>query len=55
MIYGPSHIYPIFGPTDPKMGKKSRKFFFLFYVIITLATTSFLKENYLNKKKTLLS
>ena len=25
MIYGPPRIYPIFGPTGPKMGKISPK------------------------------
>ena len=45
MTYGPPRIYPIFGPTGPKMGKLAPKIFFLvfFFVMITLAATSFLK------------
>ena len=36
-----------------KNGKNVPKIFFLFFFgIITLAATSFLKENYLNKEKT---
>ena len=49
MSYGSSRIYPIFGPTGTKIGKFPN----FFSLIITLAATSFEKENYLNKEKTL--
>ena len=51
MIYGSHRIYPIFGPTGPKIGKASQFYFFFFLIIIKLAATSFLKRKLFEQRK----